>query len=249
MAGGAKVVHLRGCEVLGTDDLDVLRRGAVDGGFHRADVLFRRAVTRFAANARLGPGRVVGVGCQVVVCGKLGDVTIKTGGVEGEHAVGPIEGRIAAIEEMPHAAGRHVVPGPLVDVVRQRQHLQAAAIQRGEEVIDVLAAHHLRDRVCAFAAWGDFAHAAGRRGDLDVVPAFTDRNIARLRRQPRLGKRRGIRLHGQAVPGSGPELVELRVALLTSLGAGQSRGRHVRRGRRLRCRRRGRLLFAAARQE
>ena len=103
---------------------------AVDAGFHGADVLFGRAVARLATDARLGPGGVVGVGCQVVVRREFGDVAIETGGVEGEHAVGPIEGLVAAVGEMPHAAGRHVVPGLLVDVVGQGQHLQAAAVQR-----------------------------------------------------------------------------------------------------------------------
>ena len=44
--------------------LDVL---AFDAGLHGADVLLGRAVARFATDARLGPGRVVGVGRQVVV--------------------------------------------------------------------------------------------------------------------------------------------------------------------------------------
>ncbi len=41
-----------------------------------------------------------------------------------------LEGLVAAIGKMPHAAGRHVVPGLLVDVVGHGQHLQSAAIQR-----------------------------------------------------------------------------------------------------------------------
>ena len=145
MAGGAHVVHLRGSKLLGANDLDFFRRVAFFAGLHRTNVLFGRAVARLATDARLGPRRVVGVGRQVVVRREFRNVAVEAGGVEGEHAVGPIEGLVAAIGKMPHATGRHVVPGFLVDVVCQGQHLQAAAIQRRKKVIDVLPAHDVDD--------------------------------------------------------------------------------------------------------
>ena len=50
----------------------------------------------------------------------------------------------------------------LVDVVRHGQHLQAAAVQRREEVVDVLAAHHVDDGVRLFAVRAALADAPPR---------------------------------------------------------------------------------------
>ena len=246
VAGGAQVVHLCGGEVLGANNLDVFRCAARRGGLHRADVLLGRAVTRLATDARLGPRRVVGVGGQVVVCRQLGDVAIEAGGVEGEHAVGPIEGLVAAIGKMPHAAGRHVVPGLLIHVVGQRQHLQATAIQRRKKVIDVLAAHDLRDRVFAFAVGAELPDAARRLADLHAILASPYRDVAFLRSQAGFGERRGIRLHGQAVVRGGPEFVEIGMAFLAALRAGQRRRSRVDRLRRVRRRLRMRPPSAAS---
>ena len=84
----------------------------------------------------------------------------EAGGVEGELPVGPIERLVRAARKMPHAAGRHVVPFFLVHVVGHGQHLQPAAIQRGEKVIDILAAHHVVDRVFLLAVGTSFNDAA-----------------------------------------------------------------------------------------
>ena len=77
---------------------------------------------------------------------------------------------------------------------------------------------------------------------------FPYRDVAFLRRQARLGKRRGIRLHGQSVPRGGPELVEVGVALLAGFRAGQGRGGIFRRLQR-RGRRAGGLPPATSEQE
>ena len=147
-------------------------------------------------------------------------MAVEAGGVEGEHAVGPIEGLVAAIGKMPHAAGRHVVPRLLVDVVGQGQHLQAAAIQGREEVIDVLSAHHVGDRILASSPPGRFLERARPRRSPRGTCVCRSTTSPCCGRQVRLGKRRGVRLHGQAVPRGGPELVELLVAILAGLRAG-----------------------------
>jgi len=157
----------------------------------------------------------------MVVRREFGHVAIEAGGVEGEHAVGPIEGLVAAIGKMPHAAGRHVVPGLLVDIVGQGQHLQAAALQWREQIIDVLPTHDVNDGVFVLTVGAAFADALVPLAKLDMVLALADGDIALLRRQVGLGKGGRIGLHGQAVPRRGPELVEIGVALLAGLGAGQ----------------------------
>ena len=122
---------------------------------------------------------------------------------------------------MPHAAGRHVVPGLLVDVVGHGQHLQAAALQRREEVVDVLPAHHVGDGVLRARRPGRVSRtqpAVGRR-----FPPGTC--VCRSRRRPACGVRFALAnvgrvgLHGQAVPRRGPELVEIRVAIAAGLRA------------------------------
>ena len=113
-----------------------------------SDVLVRRAVARFATDARLGPGGVVGVAAEVVVGRQLADVAIEAGGVEGEHAVGPGEGLVARGSgkcRTPLAAVSYQVL--LVDVVGHGQDLQSALGHWREEVVDVLASHDVGDRV------------------------------------------------------------------------------------------------------
>ena len=62
------------------------------------------------------------------------------------------KGFVMAIGEVPHAAGGRVVPGFLFNVIRNRQDLQAAFGHLREEVIGVLSAHHVGDRIvpCVF---------------------------------------------------------------------------------------------------
>ena len=93
--------------------------------FHRTEVLAGRAVTRFATDARLAPGGFVGVAGQVVVRAQLAHVAVEASGVEREHAIGPVQRFVAAVGEVPHAAGRRVVPGLLMDVVGHAARLAA----------------------------------------------------------------------------------------------------------------------------
>ena len=111
MARGAHVVHLGRCEIPGPNDLQVL--DVVSTGrilLHHPDVLAGRAVARLAAYARLGPGCLVRVGLQVIVGGKLADMTVEACGVEGEEPVGPVERLVLSIGKVPDAGGRRVVP-------------------------------------------------------------------------------------------------------------------------------------------
>ena len=114
------------------EQLDVLRRGAVAG---------------LAIDARLGPGGVIAVGLEVVVLGKLADVAAEAGGVEGQRPFLPVQRLVAAVAEMAHGAGGGVEPFLAAHVVGHRQHLQPAALQRGQEIEDILAAHRLHDGI------------------------------------------------------------------------------------------------------
>ena len=118
-----------------------------EGLLHHPYVLAGRPMARFATDARLCPGCAVGVGVQIIVGGELADVAVEAGGIEGEHPVGPIQRLVASVGEVPDAAGRGVVPRLLVDIVGNRQDLEPAALERGEEVVDVLASQDMGERV------------------------------------------------------------------------------------------------------
>ena len=110
------------------------------------DVLGRRAMAGLAVDARFRPDRVIGVGLQVVVDGKLAHVAGVTGGVEGEFAFRPVQRRIIILlREMAHAAHGGVEPDFLLHVVGDRQRLQSTSLPGRQEVIDVLAPQYVGD--------------------------------------------------------------------------------------------------------
>ena len=219
VAGGAHVVDLLALELLRADDLDVGDLLRVVGDIHRVEVGARRSVTRLATDARLAPHGLVGVGGQIVVRAELADVAIEAGGVESEHAVGPGEGLVAAVGEVPHAAGRRVVPGLLVDVVGQRQDLQSPALQGGEKVVDVLASHHLLHGIRLFAVGTALANPPSVVVDLRPIAVLADRGFAGLGHEGLAAKRGRVGLHGQPVERRRPELVEVFVAIAADLRA------------------------------
>ena len=65
-----------------------------------------------------------------------------------------------------------------------------------------------------------FQDPAGLGADVGPVPVLADDQVFRLGRQVGPGELRGVGLHGQAVPGGGPELVKLAVTFDAALGAG-----------------------------
>src|ERR1039458_1324089 len=100
-----------------------------------------------AIDAGLSPGGMVAVGLELVVLGKLADVATKAGGVKSQRPVFPVERLVAAITEMAHGTGGGVEPFMAADVVGHWQHLQPAALQRSEEVENILSAHGLHHGV------------------------------------------------------------------------------------------------------
>ena len=148
MAGGAQGVALLDAELPGDDQLDVRRRRGI--GRHPAKqpcMTRRRPVARLTVDAGLSPLCLVAVALEVVVLRELADVAAEARRVERELPLLPVKRLVAPIAEMPHRARGRVEPFPPPHVVGHRQHLQPAPIQRREEIVNVLAAHHLDDRV------------------------------------------------------------------------------------------------------
>ena len=193
------------------DELDVGRGGLVGGQVaEQLDVLRRGAMTGLAIDARLGPSGVVAVGLEVVVLGKLADVATEARGVEGQRPFLPVERLVAAVAEMAHGAGGGVEPFLAADIVGHGQHLQPAALQRRQEIKDVLAAHRLHDGVALLPVRPAFDDDPFAEVGEEAILARDD--FCLLRGKLGLGQVGRVRLHGQAVEGGGPQLVELRVA-------------------------------------
>ena len=175
-----------------------------------------------AVDARLRPGGAVGVGVQVVVGAELAHMAVEAGGVEGVGPLLPVDrllGRPGA--EVAHAAGRGVEPLFGAHVIGHRQGLEASPLQGGQEIIDVLAAQGVEDGVFFLLAFGvGFQDPAGLGADVGPVAVLADDQVFRLGRQVGPGELRGVGLHGQPVPGGGPELVKLSVTFDAALRAG-----------------------------
>jgi len=108
-----------------------------------------------------------------------------------------------------------------VDVVGQGQDLQSAPGHRRKEVIDVLASHDMGDGVAGLLRAVFLADPTLVFADLGAKRLPADRHIGGLGLKLLSCEGRGIRLHSQAVPGSGPEFVELGVAIEAGLGANE----------------------------
>ena len=175
-------------------------------------MLISRTVAGLAVDARLFPDRMVRVSLQVIVRGDLAHVAPVTGGVEGVLPVLPVYRFIRLTRKVPHPARSHVEPFLLVHVVRYGQSLEPTAIQGGEKVIDILAAHHVVDPVFLLAFGTSFNDPPGLAGDVRTVPGVPDNDLFRLGGELVAGQFSGIRLHGQPVVRRRPQLVEFLVA-------------------------------------
>ena len=101
---------------------------------------------------------------------------------------------------MADGAAGGIEPLLAAEVISHRQDLQAAPLQRREEVKDVLAPHRLFDPVPSLSIRppGDNNSLAHVR----PVAICADANISFLFTQ--IGPRQGIGLHGQAMMGRSP---------------------------------------------
>ena len=131
---------------------------------------------------------------QVVVRGQLADVAVEAGGVEGEHAVGPVEaprrgGRESAARRWPPCRTRP-------SCGRRRRSAapaEPAALQGREEIVDVLAAHHVGDGVRLLAVGAAFADPARRRRSRPGRTVLADRDLAGLGHGDLFGQTRACR--------------------------------------------------------
>ena len=98
-------------------------------GLGQLDVDAPRPVARLAAHVDFKEGRVVGVGCQVVVLLQIGRVALGAHGVPVLGHAGPVQ-RVVGLEPQVDGIGwRDVEPLLLLDVPGDAQHLHAAAVE------------------------------------------------------------------------------------------------------------------------
>ena len=76
-----------------------------------------------------------------------------------------VQGRagVGAVGEVPHAAGRRVVPGLFVHIVGHWQDLQAPLGHLREEIVGVLAAHDVGDGIRLLSGSTRLTHDPGAR--------------------------------------------------------------------------------------
>ncbi len=141
MTWAAHTVYLIAIKILCAYQSEVFWLFVFQGGFAEMPNVFAAgAVACFAVNSRFFPDGVVCVGFQVVVCRKLADVTAKAGSIERKRRFHPVNGLVAIVVEVPHGAGGRVEPLIFPNVISHRKNLKPASFQRGEKVINILAA-------------------------------------------------------------------------------------------------------------
>ena len=217
-AGGVVLLH---GERLGDDDLRVLERFPLRGLPGHPHVLGPGVVARLAVDPRLRPGGAVAVRRQVVIDRHLAHVAAMARGIEGVERVRPREGRRVVGKGAEVAVGGQE-PLLLPHVVGDGQNLQAALLQGGEEVEDVLPPHGVVDPVRPLPLRATLDDPCGLPADVGPVAQLPCREIPRRLRELLLRELRGERLHRQPVEGGGPELVEPLVALPAPGGAGHA---------------------------
>ncbi len=169
-------------------------------------------MTSLAVDPRLDPDAVIGVGVRVVIGGQLGDVAAVAGCVEGELGIAPVERLVFHIGKVSDHAGGRVVPFAAADVEGERQHLEAPALERRQEEVDVLPAHRELDAVLGRGGRPDLDYPPGVVVGLEAVSRVANRYTLAQGSQLGRGQLDGERLHGEAVTGRSPELVESLVA-------------------------------------
>ena len=158
------------------------------------------AVASLAVDSGLDPDGAVEVGDGIVIIGNLADVATAAGRVESEAPVHPADRPRGGRRRVRRAARRHVEPLAFAHVVGDRQGLQPAAIEFGEEIDDVLAAERLNDAIARFNIAVSFAHPALAGPDFGPVGRRAGDDVRRLGGQ--VGRRKGVGIgtHRQAVP-------------------------------------------------
>ena len=95
-------------------------------------------MTSLTVDSRLPPLCPVGVRRNIVVLRQLAHVTPVTGRIERQHRVFPVE-RGVSRDNMPHHAGRGIVPLLRFYIERRGQYLQFPALKGSEKIIYVFA--------------------------------------------------------------------------------------------------------------
>jgi hypothetical protein len=106
----------------------------------RVDVRRARPVARLAGHADLGPAGVVGVGGFLVALLETRRVAEQALRVGRHAAVGPV----TPIGGRARLAGEEIEPLAALDVVRERQRLEAPGLQRPHVLLDVAMAQGVR---------------------------------------------------------------------------------------------------------
>jgi hypothetical protein len=142
----------------------------------RVDVRRARPVARLAAHADLGPASVVGVGGFLVALLETRRVAKQALRVCRHAAVGPV----TPIGGRARLAGEEIEPLAALDVVGERQRLEAPGLQRPDVLLDVTMAQGIRK--CDVAA----VVTQPRSGHEDPTVAYDHRAvIVRARTQGR----------------------------------------------------------------
>ena len=172
-----------------------------------------KAVAGLTIDPRLGPGGVIGVGLEVIVGGELTDMAAIAGGVEGVGPLLPVH-RFPArgAGEMPHAACCRVEPFLLADIIGDGQDLKPTPLQRSQEILDILSPEGVFHRIFFVPLRTLFDYPTGFASDIGAIAILADEDRICLRSELLAGKLGRVGLHGQAVMGGRPELIELFVA-------------------------------------
>ncbi len=152
---------------------------------------------------------LVAVRLNPVVIGELADVATETRGVERVRRFGPVQGLVRPHGNMAHRAARHVEPLLAPQIETHRQDLQPPALQRGQEIKDVLAAHRLLDAIAPPSTRTALDDDSLGNVSLETVRAGLERGFL----LDQVGPRQRVCPHRQPVMRRRPQPVKLLVAL------------------------------------
>jgi hypothetical protein len=169
-----------------------------------ADMFRRGTVTGLTVDSRFPPGGVVSVGFEIIVLGKLADMAAIAGSVEGVFLCSPVYGILLDIPEVPDSTGDCVKPDLSLNVISQRQNLQAAPIEVGEKIVDVFASQGMNHWIALGFIRPDFPYPSGFPVEFHPVECTPDFDGLILCGKPVLKKVGRKRLHGEPVMGRRP---------------------------------------------